>query len=306
MLNNRCLLPIYLSRDEQLRNKPYCKDKEDFRLKCYPDRLLPFRLHIEEDHSLDLRYIELVKAIDDTEHSSLYSHYYSSSVPEASPLSDNKGYVVSFDASSRKSASSIPPGDYYYKIELGGTTYYSEVFRVLDIRGRAAWLSQVFGQFKNYMKNGMSPEHIVSFLESSYFSGKHFEHNILLWSHLLPLGEMRYTDTYFEYLLLDYEPGESSYKNEEKGKNNANGDFIAESLGVTKSRQINGLFPEYLLDGLSTLLMHDIALLITRHGRIEYITGSDIKANWLDDGCLANTTLQLETTKEIYSISSIC
>jgi hypothetical protein len=274
----------------------------------YPDKLPPFRIHLESEAELKLNDVDIINADTGERDYYLISFYKERSVDDIQMGADgSEGVIVSFDSYARReNGLALPPGDYYYQIEVGGKTYYSEVFRIVGHVGKADFLNQLVGQYKHYLTQGQEPEHIISFLESSYFSGNTFGHNIIIWTNSLPLGEMKYTDTYYEYLLLDYDAGESSYKNEEKGKKNANGDFIAESLGVSKSRQINGLFPEYLLDGLSTLWMHDVALLVTRQGRMEHITGSDIKASWLDDGCMAKTVLQLDTSKQIYSIGSIC
>lgn len=164
-------------------------------------------------------------------------------------------------------AYNLPQGDYYIRIQDRSMNYiwYSEVFTV--------------GNFTDTEND--------CYLQFTYCSCS-------------PLDDILYgtnnsstNQDYKNIIYLDADIGEPKYKIEEKGYEDQNGIFHPTQQKHTKTYRLEAILPEYMVDALSIIPMHEVVWLRLPNGRstqIKEIKMLDTK--WTDNSNVATVTME--------------
>ena len=126
---------------------------------------------------------------------------------------------------------SIAKGTYYLKVDVSSVLYYSEVFCVVDTTG---------------------------YLSVSYYNSS-------------DVASIDYTNTgheqYANKLLVKTGLTKPEYEYEEEGTENGDGVFLPTFMSTTKKYKFVFYAPEYILDALSIIPMHDNVTVVTNSGQ---------------------------------------
>lgn len=116
---------------------------------------------------------------------------------------------------------SIPVGQYYISLSDGTNTWYSEVFTIVD--------------------------NITDYLKIEYWDSANL---------IYPAGHIDYANSYKNIVYLDTQIGKPEYKFEEEVENRDGYSFVEKQISE-KVFKFNFLAPEYLLDAMRIIRMHD-------------------------------------------------
>ena len=95
------------------------------------------------------------------------------------------------------------------------------------------------------------------------------------------LGNIYYQGGQHFIFYLDADVGEPIHEEVEEGQENGDGDFIPTYRRQMKRYRIRtGLIPDYLIDAIQRMKLHDHIELTFKSGEIEQIYNVDCEAEW--------------------------
>lgn len=95
------------------------------------------------------------------------------------------------------------------------------------------------------------------------------------------LGNIYYQGGQHFIFYLDADVGEPIHEEVEEGQENGDGDFIATYRRQMKRYRIRtGLIPDYLIDAIQRMKLHDTIELTFKSGEVEQIYNIDVEPEW--------------------------
>lgn len=263
-------LRIYDSLDKKNSNRLNCV--KSFSLYSSNRRLLPFQ--IKENESLQyITSIILVRSKDGANQLEMIGYIPSSDLDKISL--DNSDVLIHYGSSDLSFF--IPnEGEYYLRITDGNKVWYSEDFKVRNFDPDDITTSACVKTKIEYWDTCDVGD---IFYRTETLSGKQYK-NII------------FTD------LEIFKPGVSFY---EEGEENADRTFEVDIKRAQKNYNIEGLFPEFMIDALSVLCLHVLQTSVVQITNQYGMTQNAINVNiddpvWEDDfGTIARTTLSFNT-----------
>lgn len=227
-------LRIYEHLSHQNRNRKNANSSV-FELMCPTHMLLPFQI-IRPASVGSITSIRLVESANPGNVLELINSIQASDI-DVIPF-DTFDYLVHFGTQNH--TANIDPGRYYLQIQDISRTWYSEEI--------------TFKEFREDLSDGCAITKITYwdtcdiadiFYRTQSTSGKQYK-NILY---------------------LDIDVSNPEYEYDEEGDNDAEGNFIPEYKRLGKQYQLERVFPEYMVDALTTLPLH-----IGPTGTVEVLT----------------------------------
>jgi hypothetical protein len=121
------------------------------------------------------------------------------------------------------------------------------------------------------------------------------------------LGSIYYQGGFKPRFYLDADVGEPFYEETEDGQENGDGDFVPTFRRQIKKYLIKtGLLPEFLIDAIKRMELHDNVWLTFKTGEIEQIFNVSVEYEWaFEEKYYAMATITFDMNERI-AIGSCC
>lgn len=121
------------------------------------------------------------------------------------------------------------------------------------------------------------------------------------------IGNLYYQGGQHFWFYLDADVGETFYEEVEKGEENENGDFIPTYRRQIKKYTIRtGLLPEFFIDALYRMKLHEYIYLTWKTGEVERIYNVTVEHEWqFDEKYYALCTIKFDMN-EVVVLSGCC
>jgi hypothetical protein len=119
------------------------------------------------------------------------------------------------------------------------------------------------------------------------------EHIRLEWSNTCDLSNILYQTGFINQIYLLADVGKPSYNLTEEGDNNGDNEFVKSFQKWEKTHKIELLVPEFILETLSLIPLHDQITIFLQNGtgaRVKDMTISE--PAWQTAGCFANVIIE--------------
>lgn len=124
----------------------------------------------------------------------------------------------------------------------------------------------------------------------------------LQWSNTCNLGRIYYDGDFRNMLYFDAEVGKPEYEYEVEEEYNTDGVLTATYQRLVKIYKFQVLVPEYVVDALEAMQLHDtISLTLINNGYISTITNVKVDAEWEDmtNECMALCTISFQQGDQV-------
>lgn len=122
-----------------------------------------------------------------------------------------------------------------------------------------------------------------------------FKYLKLKYRNSCDIDNLYYQDqNFYNILFLDADIGKPEYSVVAEGSENGDKEFMPTFQKVKKLYKIEVLAPEYLVDALTLLPLHDNITLYDKTGESSVIKNIVIEPEWLDYDCFAKVTITFE------------